>query len=270
MAVLNINSVRVVVVVVLGCCLGALPAQAFRPSSKWVLDKTYTKALDRLTTSLIVDAIVSVYDPVTGLRRGEDMSERSWLAAAGPAAFPRLRRETEAGGGSSAAAGQGPIVELRVEGKLITRAPGQPDKSQKAGVDVLADIAVAALPLDAGLAADRMIAAMKGLGVNTEVVSYARFDGRVAYLIGSKPWETDKAQLWIEKDTYLPLRLVTFQKGSDGKTAKLDVRYVGWGSPVGGAWYPQTIEFWRGEKLLRRSATQNVEHNVPTDATLFR
>ena len=84
MAVLNINSVRVVVVVVLGCCLGALPAQAFRPSSKWVLDKAYTKALDRLTTSLIVDAIVSVYAPVTGLRRGEDMSERSWLAAAGP------------------------------------------------------------------------------------------------------------------------------------------------------------------------------------------
>jgi hypothetical protein len=226
-----------------------------------VIDKAYEKAIDRGTNALHVDAVVVVYDPSTGASRG-DMPERTWLASPGPSGFSSLRRESDQAGGA--------VVELRVEGKLITRATGQPDKSQKAGVDVLADLIVAALPLDAGVAADKMIVAMKGLGVNTEVVSYARFDGRVAYLIGSKPWETDKAQVWFEKDTHLPLRLVTFQKGSDGALMKLDVRYLGWSSPVGGSWYPQTIEIWRGDKLLRRAATQNVERNLPVDTSLFR
>ena len=254
-------SARVVVVVV--TCCAALPAQAFRPSTKWVLDKAWDKAIERGTTSLRVDAAVAVYDPTSGVVRGDEVSERSWLASAGPSGWSSLRRETALGH-------QSPIVELRFEGKLITRTPGQPDKTSKAGVDVLADMAVAALPLDAGISSDRMIMALKGLGVNTELVSYARFDGRVAYLIGSKPWDTDKPQMWIEKDTYLPLRLVTFQKGSDGAVVKLDVRYLGWGSPVGGAWYPQTIEIWRADKLLRRAATQNVERNLPVDVTLFR
>ncbi|MDP2342633.1 MAG: hypothetical protein Q8O67_16870 [Deltaproteobacteria bacterium] len=251
----------VVVAVVVACLLGSSSAAAFRPSTKWVIDKAYDKAIDRGTSALHVDANVVVYDPVTGASRGE-LAERTWLASPGPSGFSSLRRESEQGGGS--------VVELRVEGKLITRAPGQPDKSQKAGVDVLADLVVAALPLDAGIASDKLIVAVKGLGVNTEIVSYARFDGRVAYLIGSKPWETDKAQVWFEKDTHLPLRLVTFQKGSDGVVVKVDVRYLGWGSPVGGAWYPQTIEIWRGDKLLRRAVTQNVERNLPVDATLFR
>ena len=251
-----------VVVVVVGCLFAALPAQAFRPSTKWVLDKAYDKAIARGTTSLHVDATIAVYDPITGQRRGDDVAERAWLASPGSSGASSLRREIDQTAGL--------VVELRVDNKLITRTPGQPDKSQKAGVDVLADLIVAAPPVDAGMAADRLIVAMKALGVNTEVVSYARFDGRVAYLIGSKPWETDKPQVWFEKDTHLPLRLVTFQKGSDGGVVKLDVRYLGWGSPVGGAWYPQTIEIWRGEKILRRAATQNIERNLPIDAALFR
>ena len=252
---------RLTLVCVVAALCASSPAAAFRPSTKWVIDKAYEKAIDRGTNALHVDANVVVYDLSTGASRVE-LGEKTWLASPGPSGFSSLRRESDQGGGA--------VVELRVEGKLITRAPGQADKSQKAGVDVLADMAVAALPLDAGNAADKLIAAMKGLGVNTEVVSYARFDGRVAYLIGSKPWETDKPQVWFEKDTHLPLRLVTFQKGSDGVVVKLDVRYLGWSSPVGGSWYPQTIEIWRGDKLLRRAATQNVERNLPVDATLFR
>ena len=251
-----------VAVVVASIFAAATPALAFRPSTKWVLDKSWQKAIDRGTTALRVDAVVVVYDPTSGARVGDDIPERSWLASAGPSGQPSLRRESDQAGGT--------VVEVRSEGRLITRVNGQADKTQKAGVDLLADMVVAALPLDAGMAADKMIMSLKGLGVNTEVVSYARFDGRVAYLIGSKPWETDRPQLWIEKDSHLPLRLVTFQKGADGVMTRLDVRYLGWGSPVGGAWYPQTIEIWRGDKLLRRALTQNVERNVAVDATLFR
>jgi len=235
-------------------------AHAFRPPVKWLLDRAMDKAVERGTKSAKVDAVVTVYD-AGGRPRGLDVAERVWLSAS-PTGVALLRRETDQEGGQT--------VEIRAEGKNLTRAPGQPEKSQKAGVDALADMVAFAPPADGAIAADRLIAAFKGLGVNTEVVSYARFDARVAYLIGSKPWETDKPQVWIEKDSLLPMRVVTFQKGSDGAMTKVDLRYLGWGSPVGGLWYPQAIEVWRNDKLVRRSVTQNVERNLPVDATLFK
>lgn len=252
---------RVVAVVVVAAVL-ALPALAFRPSTKWVMDKALDRAIERGVKSVKVDATVTVYDD-NGRQRGDDLAERVWLlSSTSPQGGSNLRRETDQEGGA--------LVEIRADGKTILRAPAQAEKSSKAGVDVLADIMAAAPPVDAGAASDRLIGAFKGLGVNVEVVSYARFDGRVAYLIGSKPWETDKPQVWIEKDTYLPMRVVTFQKQSDGSVQKIDLRYLGWGSPVGGAWYPQTVEVWKADKLVRRSSTQNVERNVAVDATLFK
>ncbi len=243
--------------------LMAVPALAFRPSTKWVMDKVFDKAIGREVKSVKVDATVTVYGD-DGRQKGDDLAEHVWLLSGStPQGGSFQRRETDGVDGA-------PFVEIRADNKAIVRAGAAPDKTAKAGVDVLADVMAAAPPVDAGFAADRLIGAFKGLGVNVEVVSYARFDGRVAYLIGSKPWETDKPQVWIEKDTYLPMRLVTFQKQPDGSTQKLDLRYLGWGSPVGGAWYPQTVEVWKADKLVRRSATQNVERNVAVDATLFK
>ena len=56
---------------------------------------------------------------------------------------------------------------------------------------------------------------------------------------------------------------------ADAKPRKTDVRYLGWGSAVGGNWFPQTIEVWDGDRLVRRSITKNVERNISFDATLF-
>ncbi len=265
----------VAIVLAVGALTAATPALAFRPSAKWLLDRTMDKAIDRGTKSLKVDATVAVYDE-NGARiankAGDETAERTWLSSSGPAGLAALRRETDSASDVSSDGAAGPsggTVELRVDGKSTVRVAGQAEKSQKAGVDFLADVMVAAPPVDSAIAADKLIGAFKGLGVNTEVVSYARFDGRVAYLIGSKPWESDKPQVWIEKDSFLPVRIVTFQKAPGG-VVKLDIRYLGWGSPVGGAWYPQTIEIWRGDKLVRRSSTQNVERNAAVDATLFK
>lgn len=241
------------------------PALAFRPSTKWMMDRAMERAIERATKSLKVETNVSVYD-ADGKKRG-DFAERVLLASS-PSGVGLVRRETEQDGGV--------VVEVRADGKTITRTPqadpakAPTEKTGKAGVDLLADMMVFQPPADAEIGADRLIAAFKGLGVNTEVVSYARFDGRVAYLIGSKPWETDKPQVWIEKDSYLPVRVVTFQKGSDDRPVKLDLRYLGWGSPVGGAWYPQSVEVWRAEKLVRRAVTQDVDRNVAVDVTVFR
>lgn len=235
--------------------LTATPALAFRPSTTWVLGRAMEKARDRGTSSLRADATTSAWD-VTGKAVIEGAAERVWLEA--PA---RLRRELDVG--------KDMTVEVRVDGRLLVRQPGKPEQSLKSGLDLLADVMTATAGQEPGPAAQKLIAALKAVGVNTEVVSYARFDGRVAYLIGSKPWETDKPQVWFDKDLLVPLRLVTFQKDGSAVT-RLDVRYLGWGSPVGGAWYPAAVEIWRGESLVRRTVTESLDRNITLDPGLWR
>jgi hypothetical protein len=106
--------------------LAALPAQAFRPSSTWVLGRAMEKARDRGTTSLRADATTSAWD-VTGKAVIEGAAERVWLEAPG-----RLRRELDVGKDTT--------VEVRADGRLLVRQPGKPEQSLKSGLDLLADV----------------------------------------------------------------------------------------------------------------------------------
>ena len=146
----------------------AAPAQAFRPSANWLFGRAMEKARDRGTTSLKVEATTSTWD-VTGKPVVEGAAERVWLEAPG-----KLRRELDVG--------KGTITELRADGRLLVREPGKPEQSSKLGLDLLADLMTAPAGLDAGPAAQRLIGVIKGLGINPEVISYGRADGRVAYL----------------------------------------------------------------------------------------
>ena len=234
--------------------LASSPALAFRPSATWVCTKVMDKAGARGTTSLKIDATTSAWD-LTGKAVIAGAPERVWLQAPG-----RLRRELDTDGGTT--------VEVRADGRLLVKAPGKPDSTVKQGMDLLAELMTASAGHDTGAAAQKLLQGIKGLGINPEVVSYARFDGRVAYLVGSKPWETDKPQIWFDKDLMVPLRLVTFLKDG-GNTVRIDLRYLGWGSPVGGAWYPQAVEVWRGDALVRRAVTEALDRNAVIDASLF-
>jgi outer membrane lipoprotein-sorting protein len=233
--------------------LSSTPAAAYRPSTTSVLHRAMERAIERASRALKVEATVQMF-AADGARRGEPLVERVWIAPPG-----QLRRETEGD--------DGVIVELRADGRTVTKTPGQPDKTSKAGVDVLVDLLAPLAPASAS--ADQMLASLKALGINTEVTSFARFDGRVAIVVGSKPWQTDQPQVWFDKETLLPVRVVTFGKGSDGAPQKVDVRYLGWGSPVGGNWYPASIEIWKSDKLVRRSVTQNVDRDGTLDASVF-
>lgn len=236
--------------------LASAPAAAYRPPARALLEQAMDRQFERGTRVLRVEADVQTFD-VTGTARGLPVVERTLFQA--PAA---MRRETELPDGVR--------VEIRSDDKLLVKSAGQPDKSSKAPVDLLLDQVVAGPPLEAEGAVERLLRDLKTLGINPEVVSFARFDGRVCFLIGSKPWETDKPQLWLDKETLLVSRVVIVQKASDGKLTRTDVRYLGWGSPVGGNWYPSGIEVYSDDKLVRRSVVRSVERNIPMDAALFQ
>lgn len=236
--------------------LAASAAHAYRPPARVLVQRSMEKQLGRQTKTLKVEMETQSYD-MGGMPRGAPSSETLLLLA--PSS---VRKESDVGDGKR--------VEVRAEDKVVVRTPGQPDKSQRAGADAFVDAVIAGGPgYDDDKATERLLRDAKALGVNPEIVSFARFDGRVAYLIGSKPWEMDKPQLWLDQDTLLLVRVVTIAKGDDGKPKRTDMRFLGWGSPVGGAWFPARIETWSDDKLVKRSIVRSVERNVPLDATLF-
>ncbi len=234
----------------------AVPAQAYRPPARLLLQKSMERQAERGTKTLQVEAETQLFD-AAGAARGPAFAERMLFQAPGA-----MRRESDLPDGTR--------VELRVDDKTVTRQAGQPDKAGKAAADLLFDLINAAPPLDPDRAVERLLRDLKLLGVNTEVVSFARFDGRIAYLVGSKPWELDKPQLWLDKDTLLVARVVMVQKGDGAALKRTDVRYLGWGSPIGGVWFPSSIEVWVDDKLARRTSVSQVDRNIAFDATLFQ
>jgi hypothetical protein len=243
-------SKRVLLACLVASALAAGPAAAFRPSSRWLLEQAMNKQIERAVRTLKVEQESTSPDAT------RPVVERILLSAPS-----NLRKESEVEGGLR--------VEIRADDKVTTKSPGQPDKTAKAPVDVLTDWLAAGQPLDKERAADRLVKDLKAMGVNTDVVSFARFDGKVAYLIGGKPWETDKPSVWVDKETLLLVRVVAIGKDKEGKPSTTDVRLLGWGSPEGGNWFPKTIETWVNGKLVKRSITRSVDKNVPMEAGLF-
>src|SRR5690606_8369438 len=91
---------------------------------------------------------------------------------------------------------EGAEVRVRNAKKALVRRPGQEEVARRAGPDLVAAFLAGGPPLDRRALGEQLFQDLRRLKVDTDVVSYARFDGRVTYLIGSKPWEQDKPQVW--------------------------------------------------------------------------
>lgn len=234
--------------------LAAKDAEAFRPTSRWILDQAADRQLKREVRTLKVTQETTLFGIETA-PRGLSVQKRTWLLA--PLA---LREEVELPEGA----------ELRVHTtkKALHQAPGQKEIVRRAGPDVVIGFLAGGAPLDRKQLGEHILQELRRLKVDTDVVTYARFDGRVCYVIGSKPWEQDKSQVWIDKDSLQLTRVVLVAKKGD-KLSRSETRLLGYGSPEGGSWFPKVVEEWRDDKLLRRSVTRSVEKNEALERSLF-
>jgi hypothetical protein len=107
----------------------------------------------------------------------------------------------------------------------------------------------------AGDATDAYAAALARRGVALTDASLGRFDGRIAYVIGGRE-KDQKPMLFVDKDGFQPLRLVAAEGG-----ALHDVRLLGWGSHVGGDWFPRAVEVLEGSALRLRFTTASAKAN---------
>jgi hypothetical protein len=108
---------------------------------------------------------------------------------------------------------------------------------------------------------------IRARGIDESVVSLSRLDKRACYVIGAKPWETKKPQLWVDKEFYVPARLIEVDKQSGAVT---DTRLLGYGSAVTGEWYPQRVEVWKDGNLVETTTYSSARLNEEVNDDLLK
>ncbi|MBN2494412.1 MAG: hypothetical protein JXR96_07485 [Deltaproteobacteria bacterium] len=110
----------------------------------------------------------------------------------------------------------------------------------------------------------RYLALMRGLGVDIKVDTLARIASRIAIVLGAKEWERDRPQIWLDKDLFLPLRLMA----RDGQSL-IQIDWIHWGSQASGDWFPGQLDVYRDGSLIRSCKTAEVEVNKAIPEGLF-
>lgn len=106
------------------------------------------------------------------------------------------------------------------------------------------------------------------LGVAVDVSSVGRFQGRIAYVLGAQYPDETVPQLWLDKQTFRPMRWLLKPASTINLSEAIEVRYDNW-RKVSSIWYPERIEFYQGDRLLRRMQVQRTRVNPKLSNRLF-
>ena len=105
-------------------------------------------------------------------------------------------------------------------------------------------------------------------GVDVSISSLGRFEEKIAFVIGAEYPDESVSQVWIDQDTFLPLRWVLKSAGPARQPDTLEIRYLIWWK-VGKIRYPSRIEFYQDGKLVRVNQAINFEENATFSEELF-
>lgn len=105
-------------------------------------------------------------------------------------------------------------------------------------------------------------------GVDVTVSSLGRFEGRVCRIIGARYPELSAPQVWLDKDSFFPLRLLMPKTAPDGSLNLLEFRYLEW-RKTENFWYPGRIQVLEGDTPVREIVADEVRSNAVAADALF-
>lgn len=238
--------------ILLSATLAAVPtriAHAFILPAEAILSGMANRRAQLEFTTLIVEGFRT-----RNVQGGEQEQEKLWEAI-----LPDKGHRAEITGP------KGKQVVLTIGRKRFVYKEGErTPQVEKISGDVVATF-LATVEKDPG--GKRGSAFLDAQGIDSTIVSLARMNGRIAYVIGAKPWETTKPQLWIDKGYLAPIRLITVNPKTKSIT---DLKLLEYGSAQTGDWYPRKIELWRDGQLVETTTYTQASLNEPLDEALFR
>lgn len=106
------------------------------------------------------------------------------------------------------------------------------------------------------------------LGVDVQVSSVGRFGDEIVYIIGAQYPDETVPQLWLEKETFRPVRFLVARNTLEKSNLILDIRYHNW-RQLGKLWYPMHVEFFQNEVKLREIHVEETSINPGFAEDLF-
>ncbi|NNG02442.1 MAG: hypothetical protein HKM93_23915 [Desulfobacteraceae bacterium] len=96
-------------------------------------------------------------------------------------------------------------------------------------------------------------------GIDVSISSMGRYNDQPVFVIGAVYPDESVSQLLLQKDSFLPVRLMVVETPSEfSVTANhLDIRYEEW-MEFDKIWYPLRVEIYRNGQLIREIMVRNV------------
>lgn len=105
------------------------------------------------------------------------------------------------------------------------------------------------------------------LGIDVTISSLGKFEDRIALVVGAEFPDDTVAQVWIDKETFQPLRMI-IPASLDNPTGLLEIRYNNW-QKIGKTWYPMQIEFIEDGMTVRAVEVNNYQINPRFSEDIF-
>ncbi len=197
--------------------------------------------------TLVIEQKTVLYDPA----REEAVKEFKETLYYG---YPdRFRSEVSTGKMEQLLVASGDDAVLVLDGKMM--------KETGTGFDHFKDLL---LYTKTDVLVDRLVQ----LGIDMEVVSLGRFEEKIAYVIGAKYPDESISQVWIEKDSFRPLRLLLGNGHSDDVPTR-EIQYADFRLFGQGKHYPGRILFLENGKLVRMHVMETFTSDPTISEDLF-
>ena len=112
----------------------------------------------------------------------------------------------------------------------------------------------------------RLMRALNRLGVETAISSLGRIEETVVFVLGARYPDESVSQLAIDKQTFLPVRLLLVDRGKAAADRRLEILYRNW-QKVQSGWFPLQVVFTINGRLAReiRVADLRLNPTIPSE-----
>lgn len=111
----------------------------------------------------------------------------------------------------------------------------------------------------------QLMATLADLGVETAISSLGRIDKTVVYVLGARYPDESISQLAVDKETFLPVRLLLTNGGAG---QRLTVQYDNW-KKVQDGWFPSQVSFSLNDHLVREIRVVQIRVNPSLPAEMM-
>jgi outer membrane lipoprotein-sorting protein len=101
---------------------------------------------------------------------------------------------------------------------------------------------------------------LAAIGIDTSLTCLGRFEGRTAVVLGSEKSGERVSQVWVDKETFQPMRWVLIDGTDDAPGMATEIRYDDW-RQVNNTWYPMHVAIYKKGKIAREIRVEALRVN---------